>query len=385
MPHEPPTTNDDREVVPSRTKELAAPEPRLLLANLRGELDGAALYAYLSSLEPDPNRSSILAEMSDTEAKHARIMARSLQRLGIAIPPHRESFRNKLLKFVARLAGPQVVYPVLQGLELSGTKEYQEEGSVTEPLAADERSHARVLSEITIGARGAERWHRSGGGGALRATVFGVSDGILSNLGMVMGFSGAQADSKFVVLAGLAGLFAGASSMAAGEYVSMRAQRELLERQIDLESAELMVTPAEELEELVQIYRAKGLPAADAKRIAEQLLSRPDIALDTLVREELGLDPKELGSPWGAAISSFLAFAIGAALPVIPFFTGAGFIQIAGSLVIASIALFGIGAILTMFTGRNPLLSGLRQLFIGAAATAVTFGLGKVIGVSTGI
>src|SRR4029077_17651339 len=164
-----------------------------------------------------------------------------------------------------------------------------------------------------------ETWHRSGGGGTLRASGFGVSDGLLSNLSLLMGFAGAQADSKFVVLAGIAGLLAGSSSMAAGEYVSMRAQREMFERQIKLEEMELLLSPDEERAELVLIYRAKGVPQVEAEQLAGRIFANKETALDTLVREELGLDPSELGSPWGAATGSFFAFGLGAIVPVIPY------------------------------------------------------------------
>jgi VIT1/CCC1 family predicted Fe2+/Mn2+ transporter len=212
-----------------------------------------------------------------------------------------------------------------------------------------------------------------------------VNDGLVSNMSLIMGFAGAAADADVILLAGLAGLLAGASSMAAGEYVSMRAQRELFERQIELESAELAVTPEEEEGELALIYRAKGVPKQQAEELARRLIQDRGVALDTLVREELGLDPGELGSPWGAAIGSFLAFGIGAFLPVIPFFFGASAALVGTSIFLAGLALFGVGASLSVFTGRNAVLSGGRQLLIGAVAAALTFALGSLIGVSTGV
>jgi VIT1/CCC1 family predicted Fe2+/Mn2+ transporter len=188
-----------------------------------------------------------------------------------------------------------------------------------------------------------------------------------------------------VLLAGLSGLLAGASSMAAGEYVSVKAQRELFERQIELEAAELSVSPQEEEEELALIYRAKGLPKSEANRIAHRLSQDPDVALDSLVREELGLDPQELGSPYGAAISSFLAFAFGALIPVLPYFFGASLVNIVISLALSGIALFAVGAGVSIFTGKSVLRSGSRQLLIGLVAASITFALGKIVGVSTGL
>ncbi|HLF77305.1 MAG TPA: VIT1/CCC1 transporter family protein [Dehalococcoidia bacterium] len=359
--------------------------PELLLANWQNELDAADLYLFIAERESDQRRASILRDMAEMEQRHARVMEHGLQAKGVTVPPHRLSFKTKIMKSMVRLAGPRVVYPLLAGSEISGTASYAAQDVSVAALASDERSHARTLGELARTRNHGETWHRSAGGGTLRAAVFGVSDGLVSNLSLVMGFAGASADAKFVLLAGLSGLMAGAASMAAGEYVSMKAQRELLERQIELEAAELAVSPQEEVAELAMIYRAKGLPRLDAERIARQLTEDPEVALDSLVREELGLDPSELGSPWGAAIGSFLAFGVGALLPVLPFFFGAGFAQVAISLALGAIGLFSVGALLSLFTGRGVLFSGGRQLAIGAVAAAITFGLGSLIGVSTGV
>ena len=367
------------------TEERPAPNPELVLANWHHELDAADLYTFLASREADEDRRDILLEMAQSETRHAKVMEVGLSRLGISLPEHKLGTQTRAIKTLARLFGNRIVYPLLHGMEISGTAEYAAQDQATAELAPDERSHARVLRALSEEAPVAERWHRSGGGGTLRAAVFGVNDGLVSNLSLIMGFAGAAADANVILLAGLAGLLAGASSMAAGEYVSMRAQRELFERQIALESAELAVTPEEEMEELALIYRAKGIPPQEAENLARRLLQDRSVALDTLVREELGLDPGELGSPWGAAIGSFLAFGIGAVLPVIPFFFGASVALIALSIVLAGLALFGVGASLSIFTGRNVVISGGRQLMIGGVAAALTFGLGTIIGVSTGV
>ncbi|HEX7472095.1 MAG TPA: VIT1/CCC1 transporter family protein, partial [Candidatus Limnocylindrales bacterium] len=183
--------------------------------------------------------------------------------------------------------------------------------------SVDDVRRARVARTPDEIAR-AERWHR-GGAGTLRAVVFGASDGLVSNLSLVMGIAGATADTKFILLSGIAGLLAGAASMAAGEYISVQSQREVLQRQIALERAELEAIPEEEKEELVTIYMAKGIPEKDARLIADKVFEDPETALETMVREELGLDPKQLGSPWSAAGGSFAAFCLGAIVPVIPY------------------------------------------------------------------
>jgi VIT1/CCC1 family predicted Fe2+/Mn2+ transporter len=231
--------------------------------------------------------------------------------------------------------------------------------------------------EITKG----EAWHRSARSGTLRAVIFGVSDGLVSNLALVMGVAGASGQGDFVLLAGIAGLLAGAFSMAAGEYISMQSQRELFERQIALERAELEAMPDEEQRELAAIYVAKGFPREEADRIAERMFRDPETALDTLVREELGLDPDELGSPWGAAAGSFAAFAVGAVIPVAPYLLASGTAAFVASLVLSLAALFAVGAAVSLLTGRGVLFSGLRQMGIGAAAAAVTYAVGTVIGV----
>ncbi|MGE0058323.1 MAG: VIT1/CCC1 transporter family protein [Dehalococcoidia bacterium] len=368
----------------NQTIERVTPQPELILANWRNELDSANLYRHLAAHEDDAGRAALLTEMADAESRHAAVMERGLREIGVAIPPHRLGFRARALKTLASLLGPRAVYPLITSFEMNGSAEYAGQDARTAALAPEERSHARTLGQLDRHAA-PERWHRSSGGGSLRAAVFGINDGLVSNLSLVMGFAGAAADSSFVLLAGLSGLLAGASSMAAGEYVSVKAQRELFERQIELEAAELSVTPEEETEELALIYRAKGMTKADAERIAGQLTADPDVALDSLVREELGLDPSELGSPIGAAVSSFLAFSVGAVLPVIPFFLGAAFGHVVASLVIACLALFTVGALISIFTGRSVIFSGGRQLLIGLAAAAITFALGSVIGAATGV
>jgi VIT1/CCC1 family predicted Fe2+/Mn2+ transporter len=363
-----------------------APQPELLLANWQGEMDSAELYRFLATRESDESRAALMRDMAESETRHARVMEHGLAKQGVSTPPHKLGFKTRLLKSIARLFGPGTIYPLLHGMETAAAGDYAAQDLATAALANEERAHARSLGELSRRDGGvSERWHRSAGGGTLRASIFGVSDGLVSNLSLVMGFAGAQADAKFLLLAGLSGLLAGAASMAAGEYVSMKAQRELLERQIDLERAELFVNPDEERAELALIYRAKGLNLRDAERLARQLTVDPKVALDTLVREELGLDPAELGSPIGAAVSSFLSFSVGALIPVLPFFFGASLALIVTSLVLSGLALFTVGAVLSLFTGRGAVFSGGRQLLIGGVAAVITFALGKAIGISTGV
>ncbi|HWQ28681.1 MAG TPA: VIT1/CCC1 transporter family protein [Dehalococcoidia bacterium] len=374
--------------------EATKEEVRRLERNLRGEIDGAALYRLLASAEPDPARARVFEELAQVEDRHAAVWREKLRELGVEAAPAGPSVRVRAIGWLARRFGVDAVLPIVRTMEATGYQDYMAQDATAQALAPDERKHARTLATLSrtapappeeIAAR--EPWHRRGTSGTLRATVFGVSDGLVSNTSLVMGFAGAQTEGKFVLLAGLAGLLAGAFSMAAGEYVSMRAQRELFERQIEIERDELAMAPEEERRELALIYRAKGVPKEEAEAMAERLMASPESALDTMVREELGLDPGELGSPWGAAIGSFVAFALGALVPVIPFFFGANaslpFVIASG--VLSAIAVFGVGAALSLFTGRNALVSGARQLGIAAAAAVLTFGVGRIIGVSTGV
>jgi len=230
---------------------------------------------------------------------------------------------------------------------------------------------------------GVERWHRwAGGGGALRAIVFGANDGLVSNASLIIGVSGADPDPKVVLLAGVAGLLAGGFSMAAGEYISVRTQRELLEHQIALEKRELAAHPEEESLELAKIYESKGVDRDQSQAMARRILAEPDKGLTTLVREELGLDPEGLASPYLAASASFLSFALGAAVPLIPHLVTRGSGAFVGSLVATGVSLLAVGAAMSLFTGKNPAISALRQAFIGALAAGATFLVGKLLGVS---
>lgn len=382
------------------------------LENLKLERDAIVLYDALARIEKDPMRAAAFERIAGNERRHADIWATKLTDLGASVPePGPPRARVRFIILAARLFGTRSVADLVKALEGDEEAIYSAQGAGpdVEAIAADEREHARIWDQLTSpnGANGAsdrprdgvavarraqsvseiaaqERWHRTGGrSGTLRAVIFGVSDGLVSNLSLVMGVAGAASDNpSFILLAGIAGLLAGAFSMAAGEYISMQSQRELFERQIALERAEMEAMPEEEEAELAAAYRAKGFTHDEAATIAHRIFKDPDAALDMLVREELGLDPDELGSPWGAAAGSFVAFAAGAIIPVIPFLFGGGTAVIAASLGLSLLALFGVGAAVSLLTGRGLLFSGFRQLGIGLAAALVTYLIGSLIGVS---
>jgi VIT1/CCC1 family predicted Fe2+/Mn2+ transporter len=224
-----------------------------------------------------------------------------------------------------------------------------------------------------------------GKSGSLRAAIFGVNDGLVSNLSLIMGVTGASASNKVILLAGVAGLLAGAFSMAAGEYVSMRVQRELFERLLHIEAHELATSPEEEHRELREIYERKGYPPSLAREVTDVVMRDPDVALETHAREELGLDPDELGSPLGAAGSSFVTFSVGAAVPLLPFVFGSGAAATIAAIAASGISLFSVGAAMTLLTGRRLLWSGVRMLLTGGIAAAITYGVGTLLHVGTGI
>ena len=232
---------------------------------------------------------------------------------------------------------------------------------------------------------GSSENHAGIGGNALRASVLGANDGLVSNLSLVMGVAGASLDDSTILITGMAGLIAGACSMAMGEWISVQSARELYTRELAVERREIAEQPEQEHEELVTLYAGRGLSPSAAEEIADVLMADPERALEVMAREELGIDPGDLGgSAWVAAGSSFALFVAGAAIPVIPFALLDGTAAIVVSVVASALALFFVGALITRVTGRSPWRSGFRQLLIGLAAAAVTYGVGLVLGVSVG-
>jgi VIT1/CCC1 family predicted Fe2+/Mn2+ transporter len=358
--------------------------------NFLREQDGIALYRAMAKAERDPARVEIFEKLARAEEKHAARWARLLKANGATIPSYAPGWRVLLLGWLSRVFGTQHILPVVSGLESRDQDVYR--GQVEAAgIPAEERGHMRTLRAMQYHGQNRpesivdlEGWHRTNYGGSLRAAVFGANDGLLSNFSLVMGIAGATAQPRFVLLAGIAGLLAGASSMAAGEFVSVQSQRELYEQQIAIEREELEMAPEEEREELSLIYQAKGIPVDQAEELAEKILSNPKTAIDTLAREELGLDPSSLGSPWIAALSSFVAFAVGAAIPVIPYVLATGQTAFVASAVVCGLSLFIVGGLISIFTGRNFFFSGFRMLGIGALAAGATFLIGKLLGVSVG-
>jgi len=362
------------------------------LENWQNEIDSAFLYRALAKAESQPALADIYRRLATTEESHAQFWQEKLLRAHYPIPKPKISWRTYLLAWLAKQFGPQFVLPTINAMEQVDSHSYDaQEDAHQSQLPIEERSHARLLAVIAgPSGRGMEGntlaqiegRHRTAGGNSLRAAVLGASDGLLSNLSLVIGIAGAGSSSKFILLTGIAGLLAGSCSMALGEWLSVQSSRELYERQIQIERREIKEVPEEEEEELALIYEAKGLPQAQAQTLAKQKMQNQTTALDALSREELGIDPEELGgSPWVAASTSFFLFAMGAIVPVMPFFVLTGMPAVWTSLLLSGIALFGIGAGVTLLTGRSIWYSGFRQVIFGLVAAGITFGVGHWISI----
>lgn len=386
--------NPEANTAPQPAAPATAADIKRFRANYQGEVDGVELYRLLARSEKDPERAQIFLDLSETEKGHLKHWADKLRAAGVDPGNPGPSLRVRILGFLARHFSPRAVLPMVSAMEASGFNDYMGQADAGPSLARAERSHSRTLSTMyspgggvtgdVAGIAQGERWHRVDTGGQLRAAIFGISDGLLSNLSLVIGVAGANPSGSFIVLTGIAGLLAGAFSMGAGEYISVTSQRELFERQIALEKEELESDPEEERKELALIYRAKGLPADEAEALSTRILGDRGVALETLAREELGLNPEGLGSPWGVAIASFLAFAAGAIIPVIPWFFGSTTPFFIASVALGALAMFAVGASVSLFTGRNFIFAGMRQLAIGMGAALITFSIGKLIGARTG-
>lgn len=374
-------------------KVLSAADRARYRANIQDEIDSAYLYRAVADAEKSPQLAEVYRKLAGTEEKHATFWQEKLRGAENGVAAIQPSWRARTLATLARRFGAAFVLPTITDLERGDSKGYATQPESKETaMSAEESSHATVLRTIVAQTRGGmegsavaqlEGRHRATGGNALRAAVLGANDGLVSNLSLIMGVAGAVTQGHEIVIAGMAGLLAGACSMAMGEWISVQSSRELYERQIKIESAELEHSPKEEQEELALIYQAKGLPQAQAEAFAAKLVADKDSALDTLAREELGIDPQELGgSALEAAGTSFVLFALGAIIPLVPFLLLTGVTAIVVSVAVSTIALFGIGAGITLMTGRSVLFSGTRMVLIGLAAALVTFVIGKIIGVA---
>jgi len=362
------------------------------LANWNDEKNSAQLYNFLADNEKDPRLKEVYSRLSATEIRHADRWDRLIKEMGGTVPPFKATWRTNTLCWLAKHFGVEIVLPTVVGIEDTGTNSYKDQPEAKD-FVAEERSHSNLLKQISRssgkgkGLEGGiiaklEGRHRSAGGNALRAAVLGASDGLLSNFNLIMGVAGAAVGNKIIMLTGFAGLLAGAISMALGEWISVQSSRELYLQQIETERFEIENAPEEELEELSLIYQARGLDEDSSKLLATRLMANPDTALDALVRDELGINPDELGgSAWEAAITSFVLFAVGAIIPLIPFLFTNGYLAIGLSAGCSAIGLFLLGAAITLFTNKPIFYSGMRQVMFGFIAAGAVFLVGHLIGV----
>jgi VIT1/CCC1 family predicted Fe2+/Mn2+ transporter/rubrerythrin len=359
-------------------------------SQIQTEVDAYYLYQKLSENEADPIVASVFAQMSEIEKGHAVEFAKALNKnIDEFLQP---SWRAKTLNRIGKIFGYDYVLGALMDTEKSlANNIVRQKAKSNAQISGNEDSHVKILRSIldnetrVSGTQMArfEKRHRSVGGNAIRAAVLGGNDGLVSNFSLVMGIAGATTNQQGVLLAGVAGLLAGALSMALGEWISVKSSQELYENQMQLEMEELEINPEGEKQELKLIYMAKGIPEDQAADIVEELMKNKTLAHEVLVKEELGINAEELkGSAMEAALSSFFLFAIGAIIPVLPFMFTTGMKAIILSTIASAFGLFLIGAAITLFTGRNVWFSGFRQVFFGLAAAAVTFGIGKLIGVT---
>jgi VIT1/CCC1 family predicted Fe2+/Mn2+ transporter len=363
--------------------------------NFAEEVNSAFLYRVAAELEKDETLSGVYVRLAEAEERHATLWEKQLTDAGAPVPSREPDFRSRVLAWLARRMGSSVITQVMAATEMSGRSMYDDQPETDgTSLRADERSHAVMLDalrgESTNGVRGSvlarlEGRHKAVGGNALRAAVLGANDGLVSNTSLVTGVAGASFAASAVLLSGLAGLLAGAISMALGEWLSVQSSRELHQAQIETEREEILAMPEAEAEELALIYEAKGMAPEEAAKAARDVMADPDAFLDTKVREELGIDPEDLGgSAWEAATASFFLFAIGAVIPVIPFFFVSGAAAVLTSLALAAVGLFLLGAATALVTGTGVLRTGSRSLLLGLAAAGATYGIGSLLGGAVG-
>jgi VIT1/CCC1 family predicted Fe2+/Mn2+ transporter len=361
-----------------------------LQKQLQIEVDTSFLYKKLSENTPDEAASEIYNTMSSIEGTHVTKVLQKIRLTGktVEIPP--PSTHAKIQVKLASVFGWGMIATSLITTEkmiANNVMSYKmEKGEVVDPGIMN---HFAILDNIKKSNKGMkggilakmEGRHQSVGGNALRAAVLGANDGLVTNLSLIMGVAGAAGGTKGIIIAGIAGLLAGAFSMALGEWLSVQSSRELNQRQIDIETEEMLNSPEEEMLELALIYQSKGMNKEESEKMAAKVFENKESAIDTLVKEELGLDQEELGgSAWEAALTSFVLFAVGAIIPLLPFLISSHFHPVMLSLGISTLGLFFLGAIITFYTGKSTWYSGLRQVFFGLLAAGLVYGIGRVIG-----
>lgn len=324
--------------------------------NWKEEKQSAYLYGVLAASEANMIHRKLFADLQKAAEKQAGMWEARIKQDNLPPPEaFKPALRARVIASLARWLGAERIHFLLGSMKIRGMSVFTQYHS--------EHLHTSLSSSSN-----------------LRAAVFGMSDGLVSNMSLILGVAGASGEPHYIIVAGVAGLLAGACSMGAGEYISVLSQREVFDYQIAIEKEELKEYPEEEKDELSLIYEARGLPKDDARQIANLMIDNPSTGLSTLAREELGLNPEDLVSPMGAMVSSFFSFAIGATVPLLPYLFGSSPWNLTISATLTGIALFMLGALLSLYTHRNPVLLGARMLAIGAGAGIITFLIGRMLG-----
>ena len=326
--------------------------------NWREEKRSAYLYSIMAEHEKNVMHQKLFSDLKKAAEKQATLWEKKIKQQGLNPPPvYKPSLRTRIVARLIKLFGTENLHYILSAMKIRGMSVFRHYHA--------EHKHTGLNAASNI-----------------RAAVFGINDGLISNMSLILGIAGASSEQNFIILAGIAGLLAGACSMGAGEYVSVRSQREVFEYQIAVEKQELEEYPEEETEELSLIYQAKGVPRDQADALAKLMIDNPETGLNALAREELGLNPDELVSPVGAMLASFFSFAVGAIIPILPFLFGNHPWDLYVSIGITAVVLFIVGATLSLYTNKNPIYSGLRMLVIGIIAGALTYFIGKFLGIA---
>jgi VIT1/CCC1 family predicted Fe2+/Mn2+ transporter len=324
----------------------------------REEKRSVYLYSIMAAHEANIMHKKLFLDLKQAADKQADLWMQKMREQNITPPTaYQPDLRTRLVVVLIKIFGTERLHKILSAMKIRGMSVFTQYHS--------EHKHTSLNASSN-----------------LRAAVFGVNDGLISNMSLILGVAGAETNHHFILIAGIAGLLAGACSMGAGEYISVRSQREVFEYQIAIEKEELAEYPEEEIEELSLIYQARGVPKVEAETLAKVLINNPETALTTLAREELGLNAEDLVSPIGAMVFSFIAFSIGAFIPIVPFLFGDHPYNLPLSIVLTAISLFVIGATLSLFSNKNAILSGLRMLLVGTIAGALTYAIGWLLGVS---
>jgi len=383
-------------MTPTQSEEFIRGLQRAWLA----EQTGLRIYQELARHEKNPSRRKVLLKLAESEQGHADRWATRLKELNSPLPDDRESIRQRLWRWILVQSGTDNALKQIENAEEKDEQQYADllelalnpaDGEAIQAVREDEQGHNRLMhkagttAETTVTPQGRldmilhrESWHKRGGGWIGQA-IYGANDGLGSVFGIVSGVAGATAGGPAVLVAGLAGMLASALSMGSGAYLASKAEREVNQAEIDRERRELETHPDEEMEELSLFYQLKGVPEEEANTLAMRLVAQPEQALRTLTSEELGFTDQALSNPWLEAVSATLSTALGAFIPIIPFFFTRGYPAIIASFVISTLAHFLIGAAKTIVTGLNPWKSGMEMTLVGLGEALTTYVLGLLI------